>query len=238
MAAAEFGTMSLRNDANLIEYYKLSAVTAEVTTPGNDLTNNGTTPFNAGKFGNAADFGATNSTKYLSNGGDLSYAGGAYSYSLWVNVTTAPAADERDRLAMSGDSTSKNEISLDYIDGTGTKKAEFYRGKPGVGADFYQVNQIFTVGTWYHFAGTYDGATLRMYVDGVEIGTGLAASGSGSAATTEGFRVGADTGNTSLFSGVIDDLAIFSRALTAGEVSDIALGTRGGGLLMQALAFH
>ena len=203
---------------SLVAWYDMETVN-DSTVAALNLTNNGTTPFVSAKINNGADFDG--SDDYFSRAGDHSYAGGAYSYSAWIRVDAAPGNNARQRILMSGDSTSMNEISLDYFNDAGTLKAEFYRGKPGVGADFYLVNQTFTVGTFFHFVGTYDGTTLRMYVNGSEIGTGLAASGSGNAATTEGFRIGADTGNGSLFNGVVDLVGVWTKALSATEITDL-----------------
>jgi hypothetical protein len=210
---------------SLNSYYKLENV-SDFFSNNLTLTNDGGVTFTAGKVNmfdavNAANFGASNSTKDLSSTNDHSYAGGAYSFACWLNVTTAPGSNVRYRIAMAGDSGSKNEISIDYIDTAGTKFIEFYRGKPGVGAVFYTQPQIFTVGTWYHYVGTYDATNLKLYVNGAIVGTSTTATGSGSAATTEGFDIGADTGESSKFSGLVDECGVWQKALSTQEITDL-----------------
>lgn len=76
-------------------------------------------------------------------------------------------------------------------------------------------------GAWHFVAGTYDGTTMRLYVDGVEVAS-AAASGTITSSTTPLYIGGglfADAPN--YFTGMLDEVEIFSRALTATEVSDI-----------------
>ncbi len=75
-------------------------------------------------------------------------------------------------------------------------------------------------GVTYHVAGTYDGATLTVYVNGVADGS-FAHTG---AIPTNSLpvRIGADsTGAGNLFTGWIDEVEIFGRALSQGEVQAI-----------------
>jgi len=50
----ELYSTSLYNDANLKQYFRLENTSATI---GNNLTNNGSTPFNPGQFANGSDFG-------------------------------------------------------------------------------------------------------------------------------------------------------------------------------------
>ena len=79
-------------------------------------------------------------------------------------------------------------------------------------------------GRWTHLAATYDGAMLRLYLDGVlqnsvaaplpyDNAYDLYMGGSPSAA-----------GGYSWYSGLVDDVYIFSQALTADEVKDVMQG--------------
>jgi glucose/arabinose dehydrogenase len=72
------------------------------------------------------------------------------------------------------------------------------------------------VGTWSHLATTYDGSNVRFYANGVLAGT-LPFSGS-LASTTNPLRIGGNTIWGEFFSGMIDDVRIYSRALTAAEI--------------------
>jgi hypothetical protein len=74
-------------------------------------------------------------------------------------------------------------------------------------------------GTWYHFAVTYDGATMRMYVNGaLEASTASALSIPN---TTYPLRLGSlDPAPTNSFAGRIDEIAIYNTALTATQIAE------------------
>lgn len=78
---------------------------------------------------------------------------------------------------------------------------------------------VFVPGRWHHVAGVYDGAEVRVYVDGR-----LAARAAGSGARKSNrlpFIIGADVASDgapmSFFKGQIDEVRVASRALYSGE---------------------
>jgi hypothetical protein len=83
---------------------------------------------------------------------------------------------------------------------------------------------IIRAGIWYHIAATYDGSRMRIYKDGVEVVSTaksgivdtnpdiLAAIGNQSAAAGGGWP----------FDGLLDDVRIYNRALSATEIAVIA----------------
>lgn len=82
------------------------------------------------------------------------------------------------------------------------------------------------LGTWYHVAMTYDGADLRLYVNGVPDGS-LAANGS-VVVSTHPFVIGGRPSGPWNFMGVIDEVALYGRALSLGEIQAVyAAGTAG-----------
>jgi glucose/arabinose dehydrogenase len=75
--------------------------------------------------------------------------------------------------------------------------------------------------TWTHLAATYDGTALRLYVNGALTST-LAVSGA-LTKTTSPLRIGGNSIWGEYFSGLIDDVRVYNRPLTAGEIgSDLA----------------
>tara|TARA_B100000963_G_scaffold345639_1_gene349940 strand:- start:8553 stop:11498 length:2946 start_codon:yes stop_codon:yes gene_type:complete len=70
---------------------------------------------------------------------------------------------------------------------------------------------------WYHVVATYDGTNLNIYVDSV-LGHSLAASKNVN--VTANLKIGEDD-SSNRFMGNIDELAIWDRALTAVEVTEI-----------------
>lgn len=72
------------------------------------------------------------------------------------------------------------------------------------------------VNTWTHLAATYDGAMLRLYVNGVQVAsraqTGSISVSSGS------LRIGGDNIWGEFFQGRVDEVRIYNRALSPAEI--------------------
>jgi hypothetical protein len=72
------------------------------------------------------------------------------------------------------------------------------------------------VNVWTHVALTFDGAMLRLYVGGVPV---AALAVSGSIAVSSGpLTIGGNTLDFGHFSGLIDDIRIYNRALSQAEI--------------------
>jgi len=79
--------------------------------------------------------------------------------------------------------------------------------------------------TWYHLAGTFNGSTLKFYVDGKLVGQKDSKIGTG----TKDTFIGCHPNPTNYFQGMIDEVAIFDDALEGVEISKIATDGFGGG---------
>lgn len=77
---------------------------------------------------------------------------------------------------------------------------------------------FFTIGEWYHIVGTYDGSTMKLYVNGMLIASSAA---SGNIAS---FNTGVEIGKLRNFNtylpGQVDEVRIWSTALTQNEIRD------------------
>jgi hypothetical protein len=82
-------------------------------------------------------------------------------------------------------------------------------------------------GKWHHVAGTYDGTTVRLYVDGQQVGNGTAGglpidyNLDGPQDLRIGNPPGASTTGPFGFDGSIDELSVYSRALSPAEIQAI-----------------
>lgn len=75
--------------------------------------------------------------------------------------------------------------------------------------------------TWYHVTGTYDGANMVIYINGKAEGSPLAITAPYSDDTTNLLvRIGNYYGGAA-WNGAIDEVMIFNRSLSAGEISQI-----------------
>ncbi|MDB4978768.1 MAG: hypothetical protein JWM56_954, partial [Candidatus Peribacteria bacterium] len=94
----------------------------------------------------------------------------------------------------------------------------------GCSAADFSTGVSVTSGTWTHVAITYDGTNVKVFKNGVQAGSTTART----LATTSNFwQIGAgsllDPSNY-FFPGYVDDVRVYSRALTATELTDLAAG--------------
>ncbi len=100
-------------------------------------------------------------------------------------------------------------------------------GKAAMVFDDYDTYGLFGATTlslnqWHHVAGTWDGVTARVYVNGVIDGSWARAAPIG--IDTRPVFLGGRSGATDITSGPVDDVRFYERALTAGEVASLAAG--------------
>lgn len=225
----ELAKTILADSSNLKAYYKFNsgALTTDSSGNGYTLSNNNTVGETAsGKFGYAADLGSS-SNKYFSIANDIGITGGAITMSCWVKLNAEVSANKYDFFNQ-GDASTFVDYHITYEYNSGTRRLVFRRIRRGVVAN--DVNYNLTLGTssWYHLVLTYDGTTLRAFVNGAYVG-GIASSGNGSSGTSDITGIGADVSsgppdaNTYAFT-LIDDAAIFSSALSADQIKELYEG--------------
>jgi hypothetical protein len=73
------------------------------------------------------------------------------------------------------------------------------------------------VGTWSHVAATYDKTTLRLYVNGTLVAS-TAVSGA-LVNSTGALRIGGNSIWGEYFGGLIDEVRVYERALSAAEIN-------------------
>lgn len=89
----------------------------------------------------------------------------------------------------------------------------------GKGITFLPAQNSYTTNQWYFLTGTYDGATMKLYVDGKLSAESNAQSGDIAYSPSRG-RIGKyeDDNENFFFQGAIGDLRIYNRSLSAEEV--------------------
>jgi len=95
-------------------------------------------------------------------------------------------------------------------------KAYFKIFKGGIASSVEKTWTSADVNVWHHLVGTYDGATLKLYQDGVLVNQ-TATTGSIDTNTTT-LNIGRQPSGAGRFSGIIDEVKIYNRALTDAEV--------------------
>src|SRR5690606_15800536 len=76
--------------------------------------------------------------------------------------------------------------------------------------------------TWVHIAATYDGTTMRLYLDGVESGSKSVSAGVPVGSNDLGLTIGGGTNGAYSLQGSIDDVRIYGMALGAADIRALA----------------
>jgi type II secretory pathway pseudopilin PulG len=85
----------------------------------------------------------------------------------------------------------------------------------------FRGDTVLNTGQWYHVAGTWDGAQVRIYLNGI-LDNDPPDSYSWTLNTdTRDLYIGGRSGGTDLLDGTLDDVRIYDRALTAEEIQSI-----------------
>jgi hypothetical protein len=99
--------------------------------------------------------------------------------------------------------------------------ARNWRGRPEANVLVGGINRTaegsnIGVNTWTHVAGTYDGTTLRLFVNGTQVAS-LSVSGA-MPGSTGPLRIGGNSIWGEHFRGRIDEVRVYNRALSAAEL--------------------
>ena len=193
------------------------AATADSSGNGNHATLHGAA-FVAGKHGNAVAFDGAGDYVEAPNRASLDIAGPGITIAFWARIESTSSGTDYVIVGKPWSASSMPSPFYQYgveYSNSGNKTVDFFFGDPGGGLHGpYRMSVVPSV--WTHVAFTFDGATVRGYVDGVER---LAASTAASL-TPRGnsLRLGVDGAYQQFFDGALDDLRIYNRALTAAEV--------------------
>ena len=174
----------------------------------------------AGVRGQAMDFNGTTQYGVVPDAGSLDITD-SITLAAWVKPEQL-ATQYLVKKATNG-GTNGYELSLSSSGSSWPNKV-FFRFNQATSGDTYRINSttLYPYGgsTWIHIAGTYDGTTMRLYVNGVQessLATTIAI-----AANSLGLGIGAQADGVSKFMGQMDDVRIYHRALSASEIAALA----------------
>ncbi len=183
---------------------------------GNNGTLNGGATWIDGKSRKALSFDGTDD--YVDMGAPA--ASSVMSFSLWINPVSYPTAG-----VVGYKEPLRKEGSYHVV-------FRGYASDIEVGVKVATVSQsiiipqaVFPLNTWTHLAMTADGTSVKAFVNGVQYGSSLAYSGSIDNISANHLFVGTyGTTTPSLsrwFDGSVDEVRIYNRALTFGEINTL-----------------
>lgn len=212
---------------NLVAYWKLdeSSGNAADSHSSNTLTNNNTVTYTSAKLNNGAAFGSPNTNKSLSRTDALGFTTDntiVVSVSAWVKYSSFPVSDIG--VAFSITSTNATRMLFGFRgDGSGNcADVEMYCVGT-TGGTMLSFSNVYSANTWYHVVWILDttNSTSKIYVNGSAVVTGTATYRTN---TTNTAKSGIVENAGYPISGFADEVGVWSRALTATEVSQLYNG--------------
>ena len=172
---------------------------------GNNGTLRGDTSWTGGKFGSALSFDGTGDYVEVPHNSSINPVN--ITVELWAKSNTA-TWNETGMLV-----SKRNAYILHPTGGSKIMQFYFYDGEWHC-AEYTSLKDLTQ---WHHYAGTYDGAWLKIYEDGVLMDSLNYAGSIGS--DTGSLFIGWDDGISGrYFDGFLDEVVIYDSALTAEEV--------------------
>jgi hypothetical protein len=163
----------------------------------------------AGKFGNALQFDGTDDYVDAGNGASLNITN-AITVEAWIKTTTT--ASQRGII---------QKINYWTTGWTITQNGAYFNvnfGTPGgTSLGWKSSNKIINDGIWHHISAVVNNNWLYLYTDGVASGS-YDITGVGSLSSTANLKIGYYSSGTPYFSGSIDEVKIWNRALSPDEV--------------------
>lgn len=179
---------------------------ADASGKGNSGTITSAAWSGGGKYGQALSFDGTSSWVTVAGSASLRLTGGM-TVEAWVRPTTTAGW----RTILLKEFGSSLAYGLMASGGSGPAAHVFTTSE-----DHATSSTNLPVNTWSHVAGTYDGSTVRLYVNGVQVATNpVVGSLRGDAGP---LRIGGNSGYGEHFAGLIDEVRVYDRALTPAQL--------------------
>jgi chitodextrinase len=212
-ASVNASTSPCGSDQGLVAAYSFDGGSGSVLTDnsgnGRDGTIVGASWTPSGKYRSALHFNGTGDYVGLPALG--TFYKSAFTLEAWVKKDSSAKGDA----AVVGTWTSGQNggpmLWFDYA----TSHLELVMSQGG--SNYVDSGQLGAAGQWQYLAGTYDGTTARLYLNGTQVASKTFTGNVGDSNT---WRIGAyDSTAGGFFDGTVDEVRIYSRALAAGDVA-------------------
>ena len=204
-------TTTLAASSSLVAAYAFDEGSGLTVTDASGNGNNGTitnaTWSTSGKYSGALQFNGTNALVTIPNAASLQLSAGM-TLEAWVDPTTVDS-NWRDVVYKGNDNY--------YLSATSTNASLPDAGMiaGGTYADAFGTSTLPT-NTWSFLTETYDGSTLRFYVNGTQVAS--TAHTGAIATSTNPLQIGGDSIYGQYFAGLIDNVRVYNTALTATQI--------------------
>jgi hypothetical protein len=215
--------------SGLVGYWPLNETSG--TTAGDFSGNNyngtstgGVLVNQTGKIGKAYEFDGADDSVGTSPTGSVS-ATSSVTISAWVKADGGEFA----RVVQTVVNTNDTELALEY--NRSNHEWSMSVGKAGITSVYAADTSSATPGEWYYVVGTFDGSNMKLFVNGVyKSVTAVNETILTASPVNRGWSFGSmrfNGGDIYLFSGSVDEVAIWNRLLAPAEITNLYNGGAG-----------
>ena len=213
IGAVEFASApaSMAATAGLVAAYGFDEGSGTTVTDASGNGNTGTisnaTWAASGKYGKALQLNGTNALVTVPNAASLQLSAGM-TLEAWVNPSSI-TSKWRDVIYKGNDNF--------YLSATSTNASRPDAGMIAGGsyADAYGTAKL-TANSWSYLTETYDGSTLKLYVNGTQVAS--TAHTGAIATSTNPLQIGGDSIYGQYYAGLIDEVRVYNVALIAAQI--------------------
>lgn len=166
---------------------------------------------------NSLDFDNSNYS-YVEIADDAALRPSNFTIETWFKIE-ASTGDHQIILSKQYGTTAANSYALYCFQNGGNYNLRFY----GFGSSVHINSTNFELGVWHHAAATYNGTTVYLYLNGIQVAS--ATQGSSPLYDSNPVLIGADNDDSNndyefFFNGEIDEVRIWNTARTATQIRD------------------
>ncbi len=220
-------TTSCETDSSLVGCWQMEENGGSALLDGSSYTNDaalyGSPAWAAGKVGSySLDLNGTSQYGLVADDSSLDITN-QITIATWIKPEQYATMDLIKK-ATNG-SVDGYELTLATTKTDATSQRVFFRINQATNADTYRVSAITEYpidGTWMHAAATYDGTTMRLYINGVLESSLTPPGGTTIALNNVPVSIGAQNDVQRFYMGWMDDARIYNRALSLAEIQVLA----------------
>lgn len=167
-------------------------------------------------IGNSLTFNGIGDYIEVPNNSYINFTSDQFTVMTWIYVEENGYADDYGILCLGPTDWNNNPYILTLDD----QNVISFRINNGLGLNYLEGGTAYEK-TWMHIVGTYDGATMRLFQNGMEINNSPL-TGNILDNLIDNFNIGKRCGSDNrYFKGAMDEIGLFDRALTSNEIGYI-----------------
>jgi hypothetical protein len=139
----------------------------------------------------------------------------SFTAEAWFKMSSASLAGSTTLITQNWPSANNVNLALGGADGSSNIRIGFYNGTWYKSANGYTPIQ----NRWTHAVGTYDGASLKLYIDGILLDSTIVTAGLTGGINNNGYSIGKSWAGGAFFNGQIASIRVYNQPLTAVQVA-------------------